>query len=1225
MTFMKQISTALRGRHYPLRLILRRMQHEWRLLGLLLFAVCLITGFFALGPLYLRTVTEVDLRTALENASSDDLRIEINSSAPLDNNDQTIIEEDIGGLVTNTERFIRAEYTEPNVGSGSGGDPGSAGNSVCGYNFTIGQDPLLFPPGFNGVCYQPHAYYDLADKVTVIEGRLPERRATPAQVAAREVGLSDEELQELQLGVYRRGDVEAVVTQEIAERGAIEVGARFYIGNFATGSAGVSRVVIVGIVEPNNPDAPYWSGMALRGVDAVINNLGQTRYEYGLLFQPDAYQDWVAPVLPPGVDTNYFWSLQIDGDAITSDNAVDVRENIDGLAAKLTTSDRNVLVNSGLVPLLGRFDNRIGDATGPIVLLSGAVLVLMLYHLVTTVSLVLQEQGREWSSITSRGGSTLQLFELQAVTVLVLAAIAGFVGPIISRGFMFFLGYVGPLSNAVDIDAVTAVTIPSLSFYLSAGAAFAALVVLSLPSIPAAQKSLLRLKQATSRPPTMPVWSRYLLDFILILLGILLLFRLYWTVSDDGTSFNTLLNNLVEEPNEVVKFVADNAAEQGGLSDPFNLIAPALFLTGFALLWLRIFPLMVRLVSRFTARNNFLATPMAIWNVERNPGHYAQLVLLLIGTLALGTASLGLQRTRDVGGWAAAQLETGGMARVELNLLEQRYDTINWDRLDDVEAAVPIIREVGRPANTTSRNEMTLIGLNPDEFADNFPDFGDDVEPLRNISITPSGIELPLEAERLEVQVWSSAGTEILSQNVETEQEDPIITIYAYVQDAYGVPYRVELTQQTVASSSSAQTVQTLPPTPTEEWVPFSGDMPAAGVAPFRLWRVGLHSRLGEVNFAHTVLLDRWQTVDVNGTTTVVENQEDNALWQPAISELPYPLEITDPVPGSNYAVDGFEVVGSTPNGTPIFDGDSAVQVNYTTFYIRNNEPSVSINVQALPTIPAVVSESFLRTFRVANRPDAPNLEIGDTRIITTSFDTGTVAMNVEIVGVIDEFMTLDAEETNNLLFMVVPLEGAQFALNQALISQSSRVNVADANQVWLALDNREPTDALKAELASIEGITATTYAWDRFSEILREPLPSGIAGMLFAGFWISFILSLLDFAFYIAVTAKQRSFTFGVLRSLGWNANNIWRMLLVEQVTLVLPALLVGSLLGAALAYLLLPFLSLVGGATLQLPVFDLFLLILTLITGFVVLLVFTALWLRQMSVNQVLRLGEE
>jgi ABC-type antimicrobial peptide transport system permease subunit len=204
---------------------------------------------------------------------------------------------------------------------------------------------------------------------------------------------------------------------------------------------------------------------------------------------------------------------------------------------------------------------------------------------------------------------------------------------------------------------------------------------------------------------------------------------------------------------------------------------------------------------------------------------------------------------------------------------------------------------------------------------------------------------------------------------------------------------------------------------------------------------------------------------------------------------------------------------------------------------------------------------------------------------------------------------------------VILPLDTARLWFNQAARPR----NFFDVNQVWLDLPEREASETLARDLESTEGINRVVYAYDRYGQILREPLPSAIAGMLFAGFWISLALSLLDFAFYIAVTAQQRSFTFGVLRSLGWNANNIWRLLLVEQITLVTPALIIGSILGAALAYLILPFLSLVGNETLRLPVGDVGSLIASLIVAFSILLVFAAFFLRRMSVNQVLRLGEE
>jgi ABC-type antimicrobial peptide transport system permease subunit len=130
---------------------------------------------------------------------------------------------------------------------------------------------------------------------------------------------------------------------------------------------------------------------------------------------------------------------------------------------------------------------------------------------------------------------------------------------------------------------------------------------------------------------------------------------------------------------------------------------------------------------------------------------------------------------------------------------------------------------------------------------------------------------------------------------------------------------------------------------------------------------------------------------------------------------------------------------------------------------------------------------------------------------------------------------------------------------------------------------------------------------------------------MLYAGFLVSLLLSLLGFAFYLAVTVKRRSVGFAVLQALGWNARSLWTLLAAEQAALVIPALLIGILLGAALAYVILPFLALIGGQTLSISVANLAALFVALIIGFGVISVGAAWWLRRMSVNQVLRLGEE
>ncbi len=1206
--------------------VFKRLRQEWRLLAILLFAMTLITGFFALGPLYIRTVTEADLRYALENADPDELRLMFISNSEMTAEMQATIEEDLGPLVVDVERYKRARYSPPDP-SATQGAAGNAGRSVCGIQFIIGLDPR-FNAGNTGNCYQPFAFENLSEKVQVVAGRLPVRGPTPADLSTS--GTNPEQRQALQIGEYTRGEVEAVVTTEVAENAGLEVGSRFFIGwRDAQFNGELSAVKIVGIVEVNDPNDSFWegNGMFVRGATVDINNFTQ-RYDYGMAFHMAAYEDWITPVMPSGLGTEYVWRMDVDTEVITSTNNSQYLDALNGLSGKLSAPPNNVTVGSELFSILSGYDARVEDTQGPVILLSSAILVMMLYHLITTVTLVLQQQGKEWSTITSRGGSTMQLFTMQGVTMIFLAVAAFLLGPLLSRGFMFFMEKNGPLAEGLGGVSVGSIPIPRDSIFLSVAAAVAAVVVLSIPAIPAARRSLLALKQSTSRPPTRPVWARYFVDLVLIGLGVALMVRLYLTVSDKQEGVGQLLADLLESPAEVVRFVADNANKHGGLSDPFNVIAPAMVLTGLALFWLRLFPMMMGFLSRLTSRSNQLATPLAVWNVERDPNHYAQLVLLLIGTLALGTASLGLRATRDYGGWNEARQQVGGTVRVDLDSSAGRYGDTNWDDLDGVANSTPILLTSGRAVQDRS-GTVNVVGIDPADFVATFPDYEDLVADLQGFSIEPAGIVLPESAAQLQVQVWSES-----TLNADQEIPEAAVVLNAYVLDANGVPFRVEMFQQTLGDAgdtadAGGQTVQTGPITTTPgRWVTLSGSLPVRGTPPYRLWRVGMDTVVGDEDiFTHTVYLDYWQTVDSNGTTTIVENQENPTLWQPAISRWPYPGEWMVSTAQQVGGIEEFSFVAAAAG--EVFDGDQALKLTYRIerTVSSDNEPSIGIQQRMMPRVPVVITEYFAEDFKRGGSRNirTPALTIGDDRTVQVDLPTGRTVLGTTVVNIVEEFPSLSSEELAERYVVIMPIDAARVLTNQPLLDENAIVTYSDVNQVWLDLEEREATAAFKDQIGRLDMVLNASYAYDRYTEILREPLPSAVAGMLYAGFWVSLILSLLDFAFYIAVTAKQRSFTFGVLRSLGWNTNNIWRMLLVEQMTLVTPALIIGSILGAGLAYLLLPFLSLIGSATLRMPILSLFGLLLTLIIGFTILLIFTALWLRRMSVNQVLRLGEE
>lgn len=1189
-------------------LILKRLARAWRSSAMLLLAVSLLTGFFALGPFYIRAVTEVGLRFELDNAAPEDLQIQlILDNEPLSPDALNVVSEELGDLAVGYQYMVRADYNAPQTQGGIDVEGLATGGYLFQYGRPAGPDAERSAHAF-----QPFAFAEMDTLLMLIAGQWPQRLPPPEAVST--AGLSDAEQQARQIGPYTRGQVEVVITPTVAERSGLQLGSRLVLGTIQpNGSGAVATVIVVGIVEPQNPLDPFWQGnrMFTEGLDVPID-FNETRYDFGMATVPSAYTDWLQPVTP---GDSFLYLIKVNPDAISAAEIGAINARLSTLGSRLNAYHPGVTVLSDLSGILARYAGDVDDTEGPIILLSGAILLLMLYHLVTTVALVLAQQETEWSTLVSRGGSVPQLVVMQAITVGLIGLIGAAAGPLLSIVFMEGLERFGPLATALGGRSLGSTGVPLLSRTLSGSAGLAAMVVLTLPAIRAARHSLHHVKQRISRPPTRPAWARYRLDGVLLIVGGGLILRLYYLVGGD---FSDLLRQLVMEPRAVVALIADNLTASGGLNDPFNVLAPALLLTGAALLWLRFFPGLMEQIARLMQRSPHLTTPLALWNVARDPGHYAQLVLLLIGTLALGTASLGLTETRDVGAWRTARFETGGSVRVTINPATLNSDTVRWDRLPGVSAALPLMHVTGDPGAVTTK-DVHLIGLDPALARAQFGELAPAAAPLAEFETPPApGLELPLGAVKLSVQVYSLPAA--LSG-----APDVTVGLTAYVQDAVGVPFRIRLTPPSSSApipGADSDPLLTIP-TPTEQWLTFVGTLPTTGRTPYRLMRMGLTSTQGNIDaFQHTLYLDRIAIQNNMGTSITLDSFEtpDNA-WTAATHTNPYAAAWKAPDSSTAGIQNVFPIRLSGPESA--IEGPGVLRVDYWIGRSgrQRTEPSIAVNKPTSARIPIIINPAFAdifagtRAFRTA--ADAP-LTIGDEKNIMLNLGTGTVEIGYRVVGIVDDFPALSAKD---------PIMIAPIGLIEPLINQVAAINqFFTDNEIWLDLPAREPSDALKAELAGLgSGVQNVTYAWVRYGEIQREPLPSAVAGMLFAGFWVSLLLSLLDFAFYLVVTARQRLYTFAVLRSLGWNAGHIWSLLLAEQITLVAPALIAGSLIGAGLAYLLLPFLALAGSEALRIPWLSVFGLLGVLIVSFSVLMGLAAVYLRRMSVNQVLRLGEE
>lgn len=977
-------------------LILKRARREWRQLGTLLLAICLVTAFFALAPLYVRAMIQSGL--VYEVGRLEDRTLTLISPQPYQPEAWDFVSGQLGAVGTGLTRITRT------------------GRAFRGYVYQYGEPTDAFTPR-SGFGHYAYAFSNLRDILRLVEGRWPDR-LPPPDSPERNASTEEERIAK-GLGMYSTGDVEAVITSAVAAKAGYGVGTRF-----AVGERPEDRVVVhvVGIVEAVNPDDVIWRTniYALGGEEVRQAGSLETGYNVAFFVTEGAYTDWIAKAARIGDNDNssYVWIVALDPAAISADNIADTQNRMTFLANKMAADYPGLISLNPLLKLLNNYVGLVGRVEGPVILLSGAVLVLMLYHLVTTVSLVLEQHIGEWASISSRGASTFQLVFLQASTMLLLCVVGFAAGPPLAAVILGALVRGGPLAPATG-GVVPIPGIPPHAFALSGIAALAALVMLTLPAIPAARRSLAQFKQMTSRPPARPLWARFALDIVLMLCGIGFIARLLFYVQGDlGETLSLLLTN----PRALIQLLLDSANRTGGLADPLNLVGPALLLTGIALLWLRLFPMLMRILGGFFRRNNGLTGPLSIWNVERDPGHYAQLVLLLIGTLALGTAALALGATRDVGAWAGAEAQTGGSARIDLDPATAQPDGTNWLDLPGVSAAAALTR-----AATEQRAgdlQTFLVGLDPEEMARAFPATADAVLPLVGEGSAKRRIRLPNQRRLAEITVY------------------PVV----------------------------------------------------------------ISVRMAEIQGR-----------------------------------------------------------GLRSDKQPLRAGD---------------EGQIDLRLSA----------------------------------------ANTFTLYYRVVGVTRGFPSL-AESQQFVIMHSGMLQEAVNA-NPLTVLTGGR---AVPNQIWLSLPERQPSPGLEAALRQTPGVAGVTYAWEVYNILLREPLPAAIAGMLYAGFWVSLLLSLLDFAFYLAVTARRRSLGFAVLRALGWNLNRIWALLVTEQAVLVIPALLVGIALGAALAYVILPFLALFGGAALSLPLRSLGILFLALLVGFGVLAFVAAWWLRRLNINQVLRLGEE
>jgi ABC-type antimicrobial peptide transport system permease subunit len=148
---------------------------------------------------------------------------------------------------------------------------------------------------------------------------------------------------------------------------------------------------------------------------------------------------------------------------------------------------------------------------------------------------------------------------------------------------------------------------------------------------------------------------------------------------------------------------------------------------------------------------------------------------------------------------------------------------------------------------------------------------------------------------------------------------------------------------------------------------------------------------------------------------------------------------------------------------------------------------------------------------------------------------------------------------------------------------------------------------------------------------LTRDPVALGISGALSLGFVAAAVFSVLGFAVSAAVSTSERTTEFAVLRSLGLSDRQLSAWLALEGGITAALALAGGIALGALVAWLVLPFVSLAGEGgrpfpevIVELPWQAVAVLTGSLLTALAVVLAVQILLLRRLALGPALRAGE-
>ena len=530
------------------KLVLRRIRNAKMLLASIFLGILFATTLAAAVPIYLGSLERLALNLEIDRLGRFQSKLlgfayyipfTEQRLAETDRTFEELVDEHIAEIYVDHRRF------------------------VTGLEFYADIPAIPLPPAevANGSAARAllRSLSDFEQHVTLVEGRLPQRQTSDDPNAPV---------------------LEAVLGEFAASQFRIEVGDVLRLTPDLTLPKVVS-IPIVGIIEPTDPNTDFWlptPSLYLRPEVPDPDDPGDGVYNpqippVPLITDMGMLVETVDATFPGTLSVN-IWTISLDKEVIKGWTPNRIRNSFREFETQFAMRMPGAAeVSSGFYRMLARFDARSFFARVPLLLLQTLMVATVLFFLVMMVTYLVRSRQEDSALLSARGVTTSQIFRIYALEGLVMVIIAVMVAPFLAVGGVALAGVLPFFREMTDGDFLPLVVGPT-PFIVATVTGLACLVVYAIPAAVGSRGGLLLHKLRSARPPSIPFVHRYYLDIGLLAIGGLI----FWELYNRGKILSGGLFRNVEV-NEAL------------------LLAPVIFLLVVALLFLRVFPILVRFIA----------------------------------------------------------------------------------------------------------------------------------------------------------------------------------------------------------------------------------------------------------------------------------------------------------------------------------------------------------------------------------------------------------------------------------------------------------------------------------------------------------------------------------------------------------------------------------------------------------------------------------------------------